>query len=319
MIFSSHGIAWRVTGSGPLKVLLLHALTGGPDAADRNTPQGCIKGWWSQAFKTEAPLDPSRCTVWTPNLPGSCYGSTANLSGCQTSTRDQAQYLLAWMEDENLEFDLLLGASLGGMVALELALLAPERFQRVAVIGCGARSDAWIQGANELQLAILQSPALSDSEAINLARRAAMLTFRSPESINGRFQDGESIRDWLGFHGRALAERFTRNSYITLLQAMDNHDLGRNRDGLAEALSGLRAPLHILGMTSDLFITPERVQELHDTVQSLGLESRLDWIESPHGHDAFLMEWQPVMRWLHDVTDSCKLQTSETTCSLGMV
>lgn len=92
-------------------------------------------------------MNPQAVTVWAPNIPGSCYGSVGpedfqpfpNLT-----PRDQAGALARWIESEGLHFDALIGGSLGGMVALELDLLLPGRFARIGVIGCRARSDAWL-------------------------------------------------------------------------------------------------------------------------------------------------------------------------------
>ena len=289
--------AFRITGSGPLKVLLLHALTGGPDAADREG----VKGWWAPMFRGGAPLADDRATVWTPNLVGSCYGSTGpddREDFPVLSTRDQARVLADWIRNLDLTFDALVGGSLGGMVALELALLAPERFRAVGVIGCGGRADAWLWGANEVQRAILQSPRLPDDEAIALARRAAMLSFRTPASLDARFTSAPEIRNWLAFHGEALAARFTRKTYLALLDAMDGHDLGRGRKGLVAALAGLRAPLFILGMDPDLLFPRPVLEELAEAAKEAGVSCTLAWIDSIQGHDAFLIEWPQVEAWL---------------------
>ncbi|HJU84048.1 MAG TPA: alpha/beta fold hydrolase [Holophagaceae bacterium] len=288
-------LAFRSTGHGPIRVLLLHALTGGPDAADR----AGVKGWWGPLFREGAPLSATRCTVWTPNLLGSCYGSTgpADRSPFPAVTpRDQAAALLRWIEAEDLTFDALAGGSLGGMVALELALLAPARFRRLGVIGCGGRSDAWIRGQDFVQRRILDSE-LPDGEAIALARHAAMLGFRAPRGLNARFDDG-GVEAWLAHHGRALAARFTRASYATLLGAMDAHDLGRSRGGLVPALRGLGTPLHLLGIDSDTLFTPPLLFELAHAAEAAGRTVDLSWLRSPHGHDAFLLEWEQVAAWL---------------------
>jgi homoserine O-acetyltransferase len=289
--------ACRVVGQGPVKVLLLHALTGGPDAADCEG----VKGWWAPVFQEGAPFSPAAATVWTPNLAGSCYGSTGpdTVPDFPTlSTRDQAQILADWIRAEDLRFDLLVGGSLGGMVALELALLAPECFRALGIIGCGAKADAWLWGTNEVQRAILQCPNLNDIEAIALARRAGMLTFRTPESLNARFHEAPEVRNWLAHHGEALAARFTRKSYLALLDAMDGHDLGRGRGGIQAALSGLRVPLFILGMSPDYLFPRSVVEELAEAAERAGVRCTLDWIDSPHGHDAFLIEWPQVEGWL---------------------
>lgn len=286
-------IAWRRVGHGPLRLLVIHALTGGvfPDGP---------KGWWGPLFAPDAPLAGDRATVWAPNLPGSCYGSTGPRKGepfPDLTPRDMAEALAAWIEAEDLRFDATLGGSLGGMVALELALRLPDRIGALGIIGAGGRSDAWLLGQNHIQRRILEDPAIPDDTAIALARHAAMLTFRTPESLNARFVEG-GIQAWLDHHGRALAERFTRESYLALLKAWDAHDLGRDRDGLTEALRGLRAPLRLLGIDSDQLFVPALVQKLAEAAREAGVDVRLDWIHTPHGHDAFLMEWGQVTVWL---------------------
>jgi len=292
-----HRTAFRVTGHGPVRVLLLHALTGGPDAADAPG----VKGWWGPVFREGAPLAPDRATVLTPNLAGSCYGFEGPEPEGGYSTRYQAGLLAQWLRGEDLHFEVLLGGSLGGMVALELALLEPERFGSVGVIGCGGRADAWLWGTNEVQRAILASPALGDAEAIQLARRAAMLTFRSPEGLAGRFDTAQEVQEWLAFHGKALADRFTRRTYLALLEAMDNHDLGRDRGTLAQALGTLGAPLHVLGLDNDHLFSRATLDELIEAAREAGRLGCARWVASPHGHDAFLIEWDQVNAWLKEV------------------
>lgn len=287
-------------------MLLLHALTGGPDAADREG----VKGWWAPVFHEGQPLEAARCTVWTPNLLGSCYGSTGPrdvMPFPDITTRDQAEVLAEWIRREDLHFDVLLGASLGGMVALELALLAPERFRRIGVVGAGARADGWLWGTTEVQRAILESPSLPDAEAIALARHAGMLTFRAPDSITGRFKDPEEIRSWLRHHGKALAARFERDTYRVFLGAMDSQDIGRDRGGLVKALKGLPGPLHVLGIDSDLLFAPSMIRELADAAEAAGRLAELRWLHSPHGHDAFLIEFEPVNDWLRALLQAASL------------
>lgn len=288
----SHAIpACRVHGRGPRRVLLLHALTGTPDAADRVESGHTHKGWWAPLFADGAPLHGSACATWTPGL----------IHGEGVTARDIAASLAAWIEAEDLAFDLLLGGSLGGMVALELAVQAPERFGAVGAIGCGGRSDAWARGQVHAERRILES-ALPDAEAIALARRFAMLSFRAPEGLEARFGKKDGIEAWLDHHGAALAARFSRARYHALLGAMASHDLGRGRGGLANALAKLRGPLHILGIGSDRLFTPALIQELADAARASGVLGRLHWLESPHGHDAFLLEWSQLSAWLRDIS-----------------
>jgi homoserine O-acetyltransferase len=193
------------------------------------------------------------------------------------------------------------------MVALELALRLSDRVGTLGIIGTGGRSDAWLLGQNHVQRAILEEPSLGDDRAIALARHAAMLSFRTPKSLNARFREG-GVQPWLSHHGRALADRFTRESYLALLGAWDAHDLGRGRGGLVAALQGLRGPLHILGIDSDQLFVPALLLELAEAALAARVQLRLDWLHSPHGHDAFLMEWGQVTVWLEGLFKELKPQ-----------
>jgi homoserine O-acetyltransferase len=296
-------IAHRSFGHGPLRVLLLHALTGSAEAIDEDG-----KGWWAPMLLEGAPLGPSAAKVTCPNLPGSCYGSIGpkELSPFPDLTpRDQARALAAWIEASHLRFDLCLGGSLGGMVALELALLIPDRLGVVGVMGAGGRADAWIRAACHAQRRILESP-LEDEVALSLVRQVAMAAFRSAESLEARFP-AEGLEDWLDHHGRALASRFSRKSLHVLLGAMARFDLGRDRGGLSQALKGLNHSLHILGIRSDQLFVPALLQELADAAHRANRLGSLTWLESPHGHDAFLMEWEALEEWLtHRVLPTCR-------------
>jgi len=105
----------------------------------------------------------------------------------------------------------------------------------------------------------------------------------------------------LGSPGGARAARLPRKAFLALLDAMDNHDLGRDRKGLMAALAGLRAPLSILGLDPDLLFPPSVVKELAEAATAAGVRCTLAWIDSIQGHDAFLIEWPQVEAWLRSV------------------
>jgi homoserine O-acetyltransferase len=136
-----------------------------------------------------------------------------------------------------------------------------------------------------------------------LARRMALLNYRSPTELNDRFerswQSGISplgsggryaVESYLDFHGNKFTRRFDANSYITLLNAMNSHDLGRDRGGIAAALGRVSAKSLVLGIDSDRLF-PVNHQELIARL----LPSTIDAgaaviISSPFGHDGFLIE-----------------------------
>jgi homoserine O-acetyltransferase len=130
----------------------------------------------------------------------------------------------------------------------------------------------------------------------------AMCTYRSFRSFNLRFKrqkhpDGHfQVENYLRYQGRKLGGRFDPNSYLTLTEAMDTHDLARERGCMEEVLRSYRPEALIVGIPSDVLYTPEEIREL-----ALGIpQAELAWIDSPHGHDAFLMEQEALNGLVRD-------------------
>ena len=135
----------------------------------------------------------------------------------------------------------------------------------------------------------------------------ALLNYRSPSELNDRFerswQSGISplggggryaVESYLDFHGNKFSRRFDANSYITLVEAMNSHDVGRGRGGVEAALARITAKALILGIDSDRLF-PVADQELI----ARHLPNTLDGdrpvvIESNFGHDGFLIEFDAV-------------------------
>ena len=146
-------------------------------------------------------------------------------------------------------------------------------------------------------------------QGLALARRMALLNYRSPSELNDRFQrswqSGISplggggrfaVESYLDFHGNKFTRRFDANSYITLVEAMNSHDIGRGRAGVVPALESITALTLVVGIDSDrLFPVPD--QELI----AAHLPGNIDGdvhvvIESNFGHDGFLIEFDVVGR-----------------------
>jgi len=136
-----------------------------------------------------------------------------------------------------------------------------------------------------------------------LARRMALLNYRSPNELNDRFerswQSGLSplggggryaVESYLDFHGNKFTRRFDANSYITLVGAMNSHDVGRGRGGVVAALATVTARTLVLGIDSDrLFpVDNQRLIARHVPGNIDGDETVV--IESAFGHDGFLIE-----------------------------
>jgi homoserine O-acetyltransferase/O-succinyltransferase len=267
-------------------VLVLHALTGNADA---------VGDWWRGVAGPARALDTTQVQVIAPNLLGSCYGSSGPASWPSAfptvTPRDQARAVWALLDALGVaEIALVTGGSLGGMVALEVAALAPHRVGHVAAIAAPAAHTAWAIGCNHTQRVALD--ALGGGKAgLALARRIAMLSYRAESGLEDRFarrttpEGAWAIAEWLDAHGARLVERCDAATYRLLLDAMDAHDLARGRESVADALAPLIGRVTGIGISSDGLYSADTVRWWTDVAGG-----RYHTLVSPHGHDAFLID-----------------------------
>ena len=276
-------------------VLVFHALTGDANAAG---------GWWREVIGPGRAIDTDRYAVLSPNLLGSRYGTTGPSDHAvgtfpPVTPRDQARLAGLLVDELGVESPALAaGGSLGGMVALEWALEHPGRARAVVVMAAPAAHTAYAIGWNHIQRQLVTE--LGD-RGVELARQVAMLTFRTESELGERFgrctagNEVWQVASWLDHHGRKLRERFDAATYAALLDAMDAHDVGRGRGGVASALASLTGQVVAVGIPGDLLYSADEVYHW-----SALAGARYEEISSVHGHDAFLIEHDQVGRILGD-------------------
>ncbi len=306
-------VAYRHDGLPPdeaPQVLVIHALTGSADAAG---------DWWEPLIGEGRALDTGRIGVLCANLLGGRYGSTGPSSLHPRTGRpygaafpsvtvvDQAEAQWRLLDAFGIEeVALATGGSLGGMVALEVALARPGAVRRVAPIAApaaiGSMSIAW----NHLQLQLIEHLGL---RGLSLARQLAMTTYRSETDFDDRFggsveADGRpSIVSYLDHQGDKLVDRFDLATYRILVGAMDSHDIGRERGGIDGALGHLgRAGVALtgIGIEGDILYGPRQVRALVEGAAEAGLRASYREIRSTKGHDAFLVEWDQLTAFLRE-------------------
>lgn len=302
----------RLNAQGNNAVLICHALTGNADADD----------WWQPLFGADHTFDPETDFIVCSNVLGSCYGTTGPTSPNPTTgqpygirfpaitIRDMVHLqakLLAHLGVKTLK--LVIGGSLGGMQVLEWALLYPIQVEAIAVIAASGRHSAWCIGLSEAQRqAIYADPNWNAGEysfvnppdnGLAVARMIAMSTYRSWASFEEKFSRQRqvefpnqpyAITRYLQHQGEKLVERFDANTYIKLTEAMDSHDLARSRGDYATVLGQIQQPALIVAIESDLLYPPVEQQELAELIP----QAKLSWLQSPHGHDAFLIDMQDL-------------------------
>ena len=277
-------------------VLVEHALTGSSRAAD----------WWPGIVGEGALFDPREWCVVGINALGSCYGSTRTSQ--RITVRDVVRAEMLALRELGFEWvELAIGGSLGGMRALQWALDAPQRIGNAVLVGAHDHHSAMGIALNALQREAL---ALDPVRGLRLARKLAMLSYKSEELFNARHarrsdRGGKACFDVEGFLERQadlFEARMDAASYATLTHAMDSFDV-RNAAELLPNGSGPRKPrLTFVGITSDWLFRPQDVLAAAQRFALLGFDAQYLEFQSRHGHDAFLAEPNALRAILEPLT-----------------
>ncbi|KAA9153302.1 homoserine O-acetyltransferase [Microbacterium lushaniae] len=313
-------------------VLVLHALTGDSHVRGPAGPGHPTDGWWHDLVGPGAAIDTDRWFVVAPNMLGGCQGSTGPASIAPDGYEWASRFPYLTIRDQVTaqahladtlgigRWAAVVGGSMGGMHALEWAVGLPDRVARAAILSAPPVNTADQIALNSVQIeAIRIDPRFSGGEfydagdgdgphrGLALARRMALLNYRSPTELNSRFQrtwqSGVSplgsggrfaVESYLDFHGNKFTRRFDANSYITLVEAMNSHDVGRDRGGVEDALRRVTATTLVLGIDSDRLFPIEGQHRI-----ARGIPHTLDGDEavvlaSDFGHDGFLIETAAV-------------------------
>jgi len=133
---------------------------------------------------------------------------------------------------------------------------------------------------------------------IGLAQRfgrnpARCTTIPSP-THNPDFATRFDVEGYLYYQGDALARRFDANSYLYISRAMDLFDISEGYPSLEDALRRISSKALFVGIRSDFLFPSAQVRRLAEQVRSLGGDATYIELDSPHGHDAFLKEWDQM-------------------------
>lgn len=319
-------------------VLICHALTGDSHAAGRYDPADRKPGWWDGAIGPGKAIDTNRYFVICSNVLGGCQGSTGPSSinpetgkpyglefpmiTARDMVRAQARLVDALGIDRLVA---VIGGSLGGMQTLEWGVTFPQRVKGIVPIGGAGRFHPQGIALNEVQRhAILNDPGFQGGQyydgpgpvkGLATARMLGMITYRSDQSMwhqFGREVRGEGsdldrgfniayqVESYLHYQGEALVRRFDANSYLYLSRAMDLQDLSRGFESYAAAHAAIKAKVLSVGIRSDLLFPPYLQRETVDLVRAAGGDASYLEMDSPWGHDAFLVDFHLIAAPLSD-------------------
>lgn len=311
-VFPDVTIAYQTWGTlnveGSNAILVNHALTGWSD----------VPGWWPSIVGPGLPLDSNKYFIICPNVIGGCQGSTGPSSLAPDGKRWGSRFPVLTIRDMVAaelrvtdllginRYELAVGPSLGGMRSLEWAIDHPDRVAAICTIGSSAVATGDQIGGASIQIrAIKSDPYFNGGDyyeqesgpvsGMGIARRIAHLTYRTESEMDVRFgrelQGDETgryaVESYLDHQATKLARRFDANTYISLTEAMNSHDVGRGRGGVAAALGGISVPVSVVSIDTDRLF-PTRLQE--EIVELTPTARPLESISSPFGHDGFLIE-----------------------------
>jgi homoserine O-acetyltransferase len=200
--------------------------------------------------------------------------------------------------------ELLIGSSIGGFQVMEWAIMEPKFAKRIALIATCTRSSAWAIAFNESQrMALEADPTLhtdsptAGAAGLAAARSIALLSYRGAEAYNATQTDpdGEKLHGFRAttyqqHQGEKLRRRFDAHCYWRLTEAVDSHNIGRGRGSIEEALRTITAKAIVVAISSDILFPPAD----HDIMVSNIPNVEYRTINSPFGHDGFLVEYEQL-------------------------
>lgn len=324
----------RLNADASNAILLCHAWTGDSHASGRAEDGHVGPGWWESAVGPGLAIDTNEWFVVCANVLGGCQGSTGPASLHPDDGRPYgSRFPVVTIRDmvrvqarlaDHLDVDTwhsVIGGSMGGMQVLEWAVTFPERVKSVVPIAtCAQASAQQIAWGSIGRRAIVNDPkwrggdyydaAPGDGphEGLSTARMVAQVTFRSDNvftdrfgremtggSSSGKSLDGKfEVERYLEYHGDKLVSRFDANSYMKIGKAMDLHDISRGRNNLESAVARISSPILTMGIWSDFLYPVYQQLQIRDMVAANGVRADYVEVDSPHGHDAFLIELDQV-------------------------
>lgn len=294
-------------GTAPV-VVVNHALTGNSNVTGEN-------GWWKDLIGTEKIIDTNYFTVIAFNIPGNGYDD--NFGNLISNYKDFTIRDIARIFWDGLSFlkinDVfaVIGGSLGGAVAWEMAVLKPGSVQNLIPIATDWKATDWV-----IANVLIQDQILNNSDdPIADARLHAMLLYRTPQSINGRFQrskfDNSSvfqIENWLANHGIKLKNRFRLSAYKLMNHLLKTNDITRGRGDFLAVANAIHANIHVVAVDTDYFFIPDENRETYQILKTVKENVYYQEIKSIHGHDAFLIEFEQLAQIVAPIFNPQKQQ-----------
>jgi len=331
LVYETYG---TLNASASHAVLICHALSGHHHAAGYHAATDRKPGWWDSCIGPGKPIDTNRFFVVSLNNLGGCNGSTGPSSvnpatGKPYGADFPVLTVVDWVHSQARLADRLgirqwaaiVGGSLGGMQALQWTMTYPDRVRHCVDIASAPKLSAQNIAFNEVaRQAILTDPefhggsfqdqGVIPKRGLMLARMVGHITYLSDDSMGEKFgrelksdklnYDFHSVEfqveSYLRYQGEEFSGRFDANTYLLMTKALDYFDPAAAQGGdLAATLAHVKADYCIMSFTTDWRFSPARSREIVDALMAARKNVCYLEIESPYGHDAFLI---PTPRYM---------------------
>jgi len=314
-------------------ILIVHALSGDAHVAGYHHPNDKRTGWWDEMVGPGKPFDTRKYWIICSNIIGGCKGSTGPGSiNPETGKPYCLDFPIITIGDmieaqkrliDHLEIKRLhsiAGGSMGGFQVLEWMLRFPDMVRSAICIASSVKLSSQALAFNAVgRHAITNDPGWMNGsyygtpgpiQGLAIARMIGHITYLSELSLDARFgrklQSADrysydfstefAIESYLKYQGKQFTERFDANSYLYITKAMDYFDIERSYGRLTDAFSAVTAKTLVLAYTSDWLFPTEQSREIVRALMSNQKDVSFIEIDSPYGHDAFLVEHERLKR-----------------------
>jgi homoserine O-acetyltransferase len=332
----------RLNPEGDNVILVEHALTASAHAAGKHHPEDKYPGWWDVMIGPGKAFDTTKYFVICSNILGSCYGTTGpssinpetgrpyGLSFPMISIRDMVRVqreLVKYLGIKRIRS--VVGGSMGGMQAIEWALLYPEMVDSIILIASAARTSPQSIAIHRIGIqAIMDDPNWNNGDyygkafpekGLAIARMLGHITYLSDKwlwekfgrkhtdpatmklNLNSKFE----IESYLEYQGTKFVKRFDANSYIYLLRSIDIYDAAEGYGSLKESFKRIRCKrVFVSSFSSDWLYPTYQSEEIVEALEANNIDVVYHEIKSPYGHDSFLIEHEILTPLITDFLNS---------------
>lgn len=310
-------------------LLVLHALTGDAHAAGRHSESDTKVGWWNEMIGPDKAFDTNKYFVVSSNILGGCSGTTGpcsinpdnnnpyGLDFPVITIEDTVKIQKALLDYLGVKKVIVAGGSMGGMQALEWGVNEPEMVQACIIIASTSKLSAQSIAFNAIgRNAILSDPNFNNGDyygaekqperGLAIARMVGHVTYLCEDAMQNkfarRFQDKDKpdfdfnvdfqVESYLEHQGQTFVERFDANSYLYITKAVDLYDTSQKYGSLEKAFENTNAKFLVMSFTSDWLFPTSQSKEIVNALVKAHKDVSFCEIESPCGHDAFLLEFE---------------------------